>query len=57
MLFRSAKETVRETLSGVSQEFLADRDELRQLVRQTLKRFFKKSIERRPMVLPVILEM
>ena len=52
-----AKDLVREALQERSIEFLADRDEVRQLVRQTLKRFFKKSIERRPMVLSVILEM
>ena len=52
-----AKMTVKEALSEVSVEVLADRDEVRQLVRQTLKRFFKKSIERRPMVLPFIFEM
>ena len=54
---QTAREMVREALGELSIEFLADRDEVRQLVRQTLKRFFKKSIERRPMVLPVILEM
>lgn len=54
---QTAKEMVREALKELSIEFLADRDEVRQIVRQTLKRFFKKSIERRPMVLPVILEM
>jgi len=54
---QAAKDLVREALQERSIEFLADRDEVRQLVRQTLKRFFKKSIERRPMVLSVILEM
>lgn len=54
---QAAKDLVREALQEQSIEFLADRDEVRQLVRQTLKRFFKKSIERRPMVLSVILEM
>ena len=54
---QQAKDLVREALQEQSIEFLADRDEVRQLVRQTLKRFFKKSIERRPMVLSVILEM
>ncbi len=54
---QTAKEMVREALQELSLEFLSDREELRQIVRQTLKRFFKKSIERRPMVLPVILEM
>lgn len=52
-----AKMTVKEALADLSVEILADRDEVRQVVRQTLKRFFKKTIERRPMVLPVILEM
>ncbi len=54
---QTARDMVNEALLELSAEFLADRDEVRQVVRQTLKRFFKKSIERRPMVLPVILEM
>ncbi len=54
---QTAKDMVREAVQELSLEFLSDREELRQIVRQTLKRFFKKSIERRPMVLPVILEM
>ncbi|CAH2030150.1 ribonuclease J [Trichlorobacter ammonificans] len=52
-----AKCVVKEALDELNVETLADRDEVRQVVRQTLKRFFKKSIERRPMVLPFILEM
>jgi ribonuclease J len=54
---QTARETVRQAISELSPEILADSDELRQVVRQSLKRFFKKTIERRPMVLPVILEM
>lgn len=52
-----AKCVLKEALDELNLETLADRDEVRQVVRQTLKRFFKKSIERRPMVLPFIFEM
>lgn len=52
-----AKMTVKEALAELNVAMLTDRDEVCQVVRQTLKRFFKKSIERRPMVLPFILEM
>ncbi len=54
---QQAKCVLKEALDELNIETLADRDEVRQVVRQTLKRFFKKSIERRPMVLPFILEM
>ncbi|MDY0300939.1 MAG: ribonuclease J [Trichlorobacter sp.] len=47
----------KEALSEQSVVVLTDRDELSQVVRQTLKRFFKKTIERRPMILPVVLEL
>lgn len=49
--------TIKELLAEQSVVVLTDRDELSQVVRQTLKRFFKKTIERRPMILPVILEL
>lgn len=52
-----AKCVLKDALDELNLETLADRDEVRQVVRQTLKRFFKKSIERRPMVLPFIFEM
>jgi len=54
---QQARYVLKEALDELNTETLADRDEVRQVVRQTLKRFFKKSIERRPMVLPFILEM
>jgi ribonuclease J len=36
---------------------MGDLNEIKQEVRQSLKRFFKKTIERRPVILPLILEM
>lgn len=54
---QTAREMVEDAMSELNPQVMADRDEIRQVIRQTLKRFFKKSIQRRPMVLPVILEM
>jgi ribonuclease J len=34
-----------------------DCEEVNTVVRQVLRRFFKKTIERRPVILPVIMEM
>jgi ribonuclease J len=53
----AAKQVVTETLATHSIEMLGDWTEVKQEVRAVLRRFFKKSIERRPVILPVILEM
>ena len=52
-----AKAVVTETLAGLSIEALGEWTEVKQEVRAAMKRFFKKSIARRPVILPVILEM
>ena len=52
-----AKKVVLDTLALNSPEFLGDWNEVKQEVRTVLRRFFKKTIERRPVILPVILEM
>jgi ribonuclease J len=52
-----AKNVVTECLAGLNIEVLGEWTEVRQEVRAVMKRFFKKSIERRPVILPVILEM
>ncbi len=52
-----AKKIVLDTLALNSPEVLADWNEVKQEVRAVLRRFFKKTIERRPVILPVILEM
>jgi ribonuclease J len=52
-----AKRIVLETLAGVNLEVLADWNEVRLEVRRVLRRFFNKTIERRPVILPLILEM
>lgn len=52
-----AKRIVLDTLALNSPEMLGDWNEVKQEVRAVLRRFFKKTIERRPVILPVILEM
>ena len=46
-----------DCLEQLSIEALGEWTEVKQEVRTVLKRFFKKTIERRPVILPVILEM
>lgn len=53
----AARTVVTDKLSELSIEVMGDLNEVKQEVRQTLKRFFKKTIERRPVILPLILEM
>jgi ribonuclease J len=52
-----AKKVVLDTLALSNAEVLADWSEVKQEVRRVLRRFFNKTIERRPVILPLILEM
>jgi len=56
-LLEQARQAVRDTLAEHSLAMLGDWEELRVEVRKTLRRFFNRAIERRPMILPVILEL
>ncbi len=51
------KKIVLDTLAGVNLEVLADLNEVKLEVRRVLRRFFNKTIKRRPVILPLILEM
>ena len=51
------RKIVVDSLEELNIEMRCDCEEVKQAVRQTLRRFFKKTIERRPMILPVIMEM
>jgi ribonuclease J len=53
----NARNIVVEALGELNEEMRCDCEEVKQAVRQALRRFFKKTIERRPVILPVILEM
>jgi ribonuclease J len=53
----TARCLVVEAVNELSEEMRCDCEEVNTTVRQVLRRFFKKSIERRPVILPVIMEM
>jgi len=53
----ASRAVVLEALNEINDEMRCDCEEVKQAVRQSLRRFFKKSIERRPVILPVIMEM
>jgi ribonuclease J len=52
-----ARQALCDMLAEHSLEALSDWEELRVEVRKTLRRFFNRAIERRPLILPVILEL
>jgi ribonuclease J len=52
----NAKKVVLETLGGMNREARTDPGELKEEVRKALRRFFRKKLERRPVVLPYIIE-
>jgi len=53
----AARNVVIAALDELNTEMRCDNEEVRTVVRQSLRRFFKKSIERRPVILPMIMEM
>ena len=50
-----ARQVLCDMLTEHSPAVLGDRDELRLEVRKTLRRFFNRTIERRPLIIPIIL--
>ncbi|MGD0584686.1 MAG: ribonuclease J [Oryzomonas sp.] len=53
----TARCIVVDALDELSGEMRRDSEEVKTAVRQALRRFFKKTIERRPVILPVVMEM
>ena len=51
------RKLVLDTLAAKNVEVLGDWSEVKQEVRRILRRFFNKTLERRPVILPLILEM
>jgi ribonuclease J len=55
-VLENAKKVVLETLGGMNRETRTDPAELKEEVRKALRRFFRKKLERHPVVLPYIIE-
>lgn len=53
----NARSVVVAALDDLNTEMRCDNEEVKTAVRQALRRFCKKTIERRPVILPVIMEM
>jgi ribonuclease J len=53
----TARGIVVDALDELNDEMRRDSEEVKTVVRQVLRRFFKKTIERRPVILPVVMEM
>jgi ribonuclease J len=56
-LLDAARDLVRSTLAEHSREAVAGWEELRVEVRKALQRFFNRTMERRPLILPFIMEL
>ncbi len=52
-----AAAAVREVLTEHSLEAISDWEELRVEVRKALRRFFNRTIQRRPLIVPIIMEL
>lgn len=55
-ILEHAKKVVLETLQGMNRETRTDPAELKEEVRKALRRYFRKKLERHPVVLPYIIE-
>ena len=55
-ILEQARKVVLETFAGMNRETRADRAELQEEIRIALRRYFRKKLERRPVVLPYIVE-
>ncbi|GMR05062.1 MAG: ribonuclease J [Thermodesulfobacteriota bacterium] len=55
-LLKNAKDRVIETLNGLNTEAKSEQLEVEQEIKRTLRRLFNKTLERRPVILPVVIE-
>ncbi len=56
-LIEGAKAVVLETLANLNKEARTEEPEVKEEIRRALRKFFNKRLERRPVILPVIIEM
>jgi len=55
-VLQQAKKVIVETLKNINRETRTDPMELQEEVRKALRRYFSKTLERRPVILPFIIE-
>jgi ribonuclease J len=55
-LLREASRTVRRSVEAASPEERADRGVIKAIIQRDLKRYFRRALDRRPMIIPAIIE-
>ena len=55
-ILEKARNVLLNTLNAINREIRTDPAELKEEVRKVLRRYFRKNLERRPVVLPYIVE-
>jgi ribonuclease J len=55
-VLREATRVVRQSVDAATPEERADRSVLKAMIQQDLKRFFRKRLDKRPMIMPVVVE-
>jgi ribonuclease J len=55
-LLRDAARVVRRAVEAATPEERADRGVIKAVIQRDLKRFFRKTLDRRPMIIPAIIE-
>jgi ribonuclease J len=55
-LMAEAQRVVRRSVEAATPEERADRGVLKAMIQQDLKRFFRRKLDRRPMIIPTVLE-
>ncbi|HEY4706876.1 MAG TPA: ribonuclease J [Thermodesulfobacteriota bacterium] len=55
-LIENAKAVIMDTLNSINAEVKTEQLEVKEEVRRALRRYFNKTLERRPVILPVIIE-
>jgi ribonuclease J len=55
-LLREASRVIRKSVEAATPEERADRGVLKAMIQQDLKRFFRKKLDRRPMIIPAVVE-
>jgi ribonuclease J len=55
-IINNVRELIVNTIQGLDQELISDSSLLKAKLRSTLKKYLRNTMERRPMIMPIIIE-
>jgi ribonuclease J len=55
-IINNVKELVADTIKGLEREVISDSSLLKAKLRSTLKKYLRNTMDRRPMIMPIIIE-